>query len=155
MTYYVLHLPTHVSSIDGEYRQVLLIKGNTVNHKSLDIRVTVNDYGSDFKIIIIYTIINYHENYVTELPSRHLIKDKFNFLPLTLIFHSIRTMLMCEFIIYYCFCVCLICLQFATHFEIYEQHCALEKINLTNLNRAMSNPDFMAYLKVCAFDYRY
>lgn len=39
--------------------------------------------------------------------------------------------------------------QFGTHFEIYEQHCALEKINLTNLNRAMLNPDFMAYLKVC------
>lgn len=39
-------------------------------------------------------------------------------------------------------------MQFGTHFEIYEQHCALEKINLTNLNRAMLNPDFMAYLKV-------
>ena len=39
-------------------------------------------------------------------------------------------------------------MQFGTHFEIYEQHCALEKINLTNLNRAMLNSDFMAYLKV-------
>ena len=40
-------------------------------------------------------------------------------------------------------------MQFGTHFEIYEQHCALEKINLTSLNRAMLNQDFMAYLKVC------
>lgn len=39
-------------------------------------------------------------------------------------------------------------MQFGTHFEIYEQHCSLEKLNLTNLNKAMLNPDFMAYLKV-------
>ena len=38
--------------------------------------------------------------------------------------------------------------QFSTHFEIYEQHCALDAVNLRNLNKAMKNDDFRTYLEV-------
>ena len=38
--------------------------------------------------------------------------------------------------------------QFSTQFEIYEQHCALEFINLRSLNKAMKMTDFKTYLEV-------
>lgn len=39
-------------------------------------------------------------------------------------------------------------LQFSNQFEVYEQHCALESLNLRTLNTAMENKDFRTYLEV-------
>ncbi|CAI8017381.1 Pleckstrin homology domain-containing family G member 5 [Geodia barretti] len=39
--------------------------------------------------------------------------------------------------------------EFSTDFEIYEQHCALDTVNLRHLNKAMKNRDFQTYLEWC------
>lgn len=43
---------------------------------------------------------------------------------------------------------CIIFLQFSEDFEIYEQHCAFETINLNTLDEALNDADFRAYVKV-------
>lgn len=38
--------------------------------------------------------------------------------------------------------------QFSSHFEIYEQHCALDAVSIRNLDKAMKDQDFRKYLEV-------
>ncbi len=42
--------------------------------------------------------------------------------------------------------------EFGAHFEIYEQHCQLETLNIHSLKHARENPQFTAYLEVRTYN---